>query len=87
VAVQRLLNSAAKFLGRLDHQVKLRGFRIELDEISAVLRRHPGVKEAVATLNEQSGGYKHLAAYVVTSPDDSAKPEELRHFLRATLPD
>ncbi|HLN03607.1 MAG TPA: amino acid adenylation domain-containing protein [Bryobacteraceae bacterium] len=76
-----------EFLGRLDHQVKLRGFRIELDEISAVLRRHPGVKEAVTTLNEQSGGYKHLAAYVVTTPDDSAKPEELRNFLRATLPD
>ena len=76
-----------EFLGRLDHQVKLRGFRIELDEISAVLKRHPGVKEAVTTLNERSGGYKHLAAYVVTTPDDSAEPAELRNFLRATLPD
>lgn len=76
-----------EFLGRLDHQVKLRGFRIELDEISAVLQRHPGVKEAVTTLNEQNGGYKHLAAYVVTTPEDPAKPEALRAFLRATLPD
>ena len=76
-----------EFLGRLDRQVKLRGFRIELDEISAVLRRHPGVKDAVTTLNEQKGGYKHLAAYVVTAPQKSAKPDELRDFLRATLPD
>jgi len=75
-----------EFLGRLDRQVKLRGFRIELDEISAVLRRHPGVKDAVTTLNEQKGGYKHLAAYVVTTAEDCARPNELRGFLRATLP-
>jgi len=76
-----------EFLGRLDRQVKVRGFRIELDEISAVLRRHPGVKDAATTLNEQKGGYKHLATYVITTPEDSAKPNELRDFLRATLPD
>ena len=76
-----------EFLGRLDHQVKLRGFRIELDEISAVLKRHPGVKEAVTRLNEQKGGYKHLAAYVVTTSEDAAQPDELRCLLRATLPD
>jgi len=76
-----------EFLGRLDHQVKLRGFRIELDEISAVLKRHPGVKDAVTILNEQNGGYKHLGAYVITTPEHPARPEDLRKLLRTTLPD
>ncbi len=81
------LDGNFEFLGRLDRQVKLRGHRIELDEISAVIGRHPGVREAVTTLNRNDGGYKHLAAYVVSTAENSAKPEHLRAFLRAALPD
>ncbi|HET8660352.1 MAG TPA: AMP-binding protein, partial [Micromonosporaceae bacterium] len=53
------------FLGRGDNQVKLRGHRIELDEISAVLRRHPAVADAVAVLRADDAGAPHLVAYVV----------------------
>ncbi len=53
-----------EFLGRVDHQVKIRGHRIELGEIEAALRAHPGLKEAaVVALPDAAGG--RLAAYVV----------------------
>ena len=54
-----------EFLGRGDNQVKLRGHRIELDEISAVLRRHPAVADAVTVLRSDDLGSPHLVAYVV----------------------
>jgi acyl-CoA synthetase (AMP-forming)/AMP-acid ligase II len=44
---RRLPDGAVEYIGRIDHQIKLRGFRIELGEIEAVLRRLPGVKEAL----------------------------------------
>src|SRR2546426_744836 len=53
-------------LGRLDHQVKVRGFRIELEEIEAIIAQHPLVREAVVTVGEEGTAEKRLAAYVVT---------------------
>jgi amino acid adenylation domain-containing protein len=67
-----------ELFGRTDDQVKLRGYRIELGEIEAVLRRHPGVEQAVAVLREE-----RLVAYVV----GAAAPEELRAYLRGHLPE
>src|SRR5690606_14151831 len=52
------------FLGRIDRQVKVRGFRIELSEIESVLREHPQVTQAVVNVHEQDG-HKDLAAYIV----------------------
>jgi amino acid adenylation domain-containing protein len=76
-----------EFLGRLDHQVKLRGYRIELGEISAVLVKHPEVKEAVTTLCDRNATQKHLVAHVVITPGNSTRAENLTSFLKTTLPD
>ncbi|WP_167353941.1 non-ribosomal peptide synthetase [Caballeronia sordidicola] len=70
------------FAGRADQQLKLRGFRIEPAEIEAVLRAHPGVREALVTLRGEGGG-KRLVGYVTGRVDEVA----LRAWLEAALPD
>ncbi|MGW6745928.1 amino acid adenylation domain-containing protein [Streptomyces sp. NPDC055025] len=77
-----------EFLGRIDHQVKIRGLRIELGEIEAALVRHPAIQEAVAVAAEVAPGDKRLAAYLVARPD-SAVPAigELRAHLGESLPE
>ncbi len=74
-----------EYLGRLDEQVKLRGFRIEPGEVEARLRAHPKVREAVVVVRED-GGEKRLVGYVVAArpPLDA---EALRAHLKASLPE
>lgn len=76
-----------EFLGRMDNQVKIRGYRIELGEIEAVLNRHPKVRDTVVIAREDSPGDKRLAAYVVGKGDEQPQADELKRFLKATLPD
>ena len=73
------------FLGRIDHQVKVRGFRIELGEVDSVLAQHPGVREALVMVREDTPGNPHLVAYVVMAESD-AKVEPLRAFVEKKLP-
>ncbi|HSF31102.1 MAG TPA: amino acid adenylation domain-containing protein [Candidatus Tectomicrobia bacterium] len=61
-----------EFLGRIDDQVKLRGFRIEPGEIEGLLSRHPAVKECVVIAHEAPLGEKQLVAYVTPRQGDSA---------------
>ncbi|MFI5756580.1 amino acid adenylation domain-containing protein [Streptomyces sp. NPDC051569] len=70
------------FLGRIDQQVKLNGFRIEPDEAAGVLREHPGVHD-VAVVVGQVGDEDRLLAYAVAP---GTEPRELREFAGARLP-
>ncbi|WP_051749160.1 non-ribosomal peptide synthetase [Nevskia soli] len=72
-------------LGRLDHQIKLRGFRIEPAEIESALRSHPAVRDAVVMLREDRPAEPCLAAYVVTQSPD-LRLDELRSAVRQRLP-
>jgi hypothetical protein len=74
-----------EFLGRLDGQVKVRGFRVELGEIEVVLERHPAVRDAAVVLREDRPDEKRLVAYFVS--DEMPPGSDLRTFLRDRLPD
>ncbi|HVG11012.1 MAG TPA: amino acid adenylation domain-containing protein [Thermoanaerobaculia bacterium] len=74
-----------EFLGRLDHQVKVRGHRIELGEIEAVLARHASVRAALVLVREDVPGDPRLTAFVV-GPEGTAQ-DDLRAYLRAALPE
>ncbi len=76
-----------KFLGRLDHQVKLRGFRVELEEIEAVLNRQPGVRESVVVVREDVVGDKRLVAYLVMEAQQRPTINDLRTVMQAHLPE
>ena len=58
-----------EFCGRLDNQIKLRGYRIELNEIESVLNKHEYVRNAAVTIKNDNNGNKNLVAYVVLNED------------------
>ncbi|MEO1334448.1 MAG: amino acid adenylation domain-containing protein, partial [Myxococcota bacterium] len=90
--VRRQPDGTIDFVGRIDDQVKVRGFRVELGEIEAVLARHPAVKAAVASIRRTSdasdsksnGG--RLVAHIVASEDASSSDAELQAWLQNELP-
>ena len=74
-------------LGRLDYQVKLRGFRIEPGEIESVIARHKGVREVAVVAREDAPGDPRLVAYLASENPPAGLADELRALLRATVPE
>ncbi|MFD7548826.1 amino acid adenylation domain-containing protein [Streptomyces sp. NPDC059816] len=70
------------FLGRVDHQVKVRGFRVELGEIESALTRHPDVRACAVIVREG-----RLLGYVIPTDDADLDPARVRAHLAAELPD
>ena len=75
------------FLGRLDDQVKVRGYRIEPNEISAALNQHPSVAQSIVIAANSTTGEARLVAYVVAKNATPVPRGELRDFLGARLPE
>jgi amino acid adenylation domain-containing protein len=75
------------FHGRNDDQVKLRGHRIELGEVESVLRRDPGIAQAVVVLRSDDAGEQHLVGYVVPAVASDFVPERTLARLRELLPE
>ncbi|GAB4195282.1 MAG: hypothetical protein OHK0022_11910 [Roseiflexaceae bacterium] len=73
-------------LGRLDTQIKLRGFRIEVGEIEALLEQHPAVRENVVVVREDRPSDQRLVAYVVAHPGQPLDIADLQRYLQARLP-
>ena len=66
--VRLLPDGNLEFLGRLDQQIKIRGLRVELEEIEAVFGQHPGVREAAVIVRLEESGRPSLVAFLAAHP-------------------
>jgi amino acid adenylation domain-containing protein len=80
-------DGSLEILGRLDHQVKIRGMRVELSEIEVALGHHPALQQVVVVAREDPATGKQLVAYAVPQTDPGPSQREVRRFLQETLPD
>ena len=78
-------DGVVEFLGRIDHQIKIRGYRVEPGEIESVLRRVAGVRDALVVVREEARDDKRLVAYV--AGDALPSSADLRATLKQSLPD
>ncbi len=81
-----LPDGTIQFLGRVDQQVKVRGFRIEPGEIEVSLARHPSVRDCIVLTREDTVGEPQLVAYVIPDREHPPSASELRTFLHGVLP-
>jgi amino acid adenylation domain-containing protein len=80
-------NGEVEFLGRLDDQIKIRGFRVEPGEVEAVLRQLPAVATAAVMGREGDRGQRRLVAYVVRGSSKQLSARKVRDHLRSRLPE
>lgn len=83
-AVLRNQDGSFDYLGRMDSQVKLRGYRIELNEVCVLLENHPRVSRAFVQI-EETHGEKYMVAYVMTK-DANAPLTDVKTYLESLLP-
>jgi acyl-coenzyme A synthetase/AMP-(fatty) acid ligase/acyl carrier protein len=84
---RRLSDGCLLHLGRKDFFVKIRGYRVELEEIEMTLMEFPGIKEVVVTALNNNSGDERLVAYVVAKTVPGPNASEMRQFLQDKLPD
>lgn len=80
-------DGSLEFLGRADNQVKIRGRRVELEEIEVIISGHPQVRQAVVTLAGSSAGADVLVGYVTENPGTAVELDDLQAWCRDRLPD
>jgi amino acid adenylation domain-containing protein len=79
-------DATIEFLGRVDMQVKILGYRVELGEIEAALLCHSAIRQACVVAKKDEAGNKRLVAHYVTSESNQLSARELKQFLALTLP-
>jgi len=82
--VRQKQTGAIEFVGRIDDQIKIRGFRVEVGEIEAALRQHEAVREAIVLARTDERGDKRLVAYTVCNGEPTS--DEFRSYLTERLP-
>ncbi|MGA8027354.1 MAG: non-ribosomal peptide synthetase [Bryobacteraceae bacterium] len=75
------------FLGRIDDQIKIRGFRVEPDEVVAQLNSHPQIRNSVVVAREDNTGEKALVAYLVSADHAELTTTQLREYLQSRVPE
>jgi len=79
-------DGALEFLGRIDDQVKVRGFRIEPGEIESTMLAHPQVREVAVVVQDGSGNGKNIVAFVALEKNAQTQVQELRQYAKNLLP-
>lgn len=75
------------FIGRADYQIKIRGYRVEPNEITSVLNQHSAIQASFVMAQEDNSGEKRLVAYIITMPGAQVTLSSLQELLRVHLPD
>ncbi len=82
-----LADGNIEFIGRIDSQVKVRGFRIEPGEIDALLMKHSEIQDSITVVREPVPGDKRLISYIVTSGENEVDVTGIKEYLRGRLPE
>jgi len=82
-----LSNGDIEFVGRIDQQIKIRGYRVEPNDVENALEKHPQVREAFVMAREFGPGDKRLVGYLGLDPANAPGVSELRGFLATKLPE